>query len=134
MDIEPAVSLATGIIGTAIAIYQAAVLKERKKRDAQLQYLLAGIGNSALTKSQAWINQINLLPQPTNESELSVFRVHARARDDLSEIHNLAAALEGVIDSEGSAITSMLKKIAEQGELNNKIQEIGLRNPSKAKN
>jgi hypothetical protein len=134
LDIESAVSLATGIIGTAIAIYQTAVLKERKKRDAQLQYLLAGIGNSALTKSQTWINQISLLPKPENESELAIFRVHARAKDDLSEIHNLATALEGVIDAEGSAITSMLKKIAEQGELNNRIQEIGLRNPSKAKN
>ena len=133
MNIESALSLATGIIGAAIAIYQTAVLNERKKRDTQLQYLLAGISNAALSKMQAWINQISFLPHPSDESDLAILRVHARAKDDLSEIHNLAAALEGVIDSDSSAITSLLKKIAEQGEINNKIQEIGLNNPT-AKN
>ena len=133
MDIESAISLGTGIVGAAAAIYQYAVLKERKKRDAQLQFILAGISNAALSKTQAWLNQISLLPQPANESDLLIFRVHTRAKDDLTEIHNLAAALEGVIDHENSAITTLLNKIAEQGEINNKIQEIGLKNPTRVK-
>lgn len=134
MDIESAVSLGTGVLGAVAAIYQYAVLKEREKRNAQLQYLLAGISNAALSKTQAWLNQMSFLPQPTSEADFAIFRVYARAKDDLSEIHNLAAALEGVIDENGSAITSLLKKIAEQGKINNEIQEISLKNPTRAKN
>ena len=126
--------MVTGVIGAAIAIYKTAILNERKKRSSELQYLLAGISHTALSKSQAWTNQINLLPQPNNDCELAILRAHTRAKDDLTEIHNLAAALEGVIDSDSSAISSLLKKIAVDSETNNKIQEIALNNPTNKSN
>ena len=44
MDI---IGLAVGIIGTAIAIYQAAIINESKRRKNELQYLFAGINAAA---------------------------------------------------------------------------------------
>ena len=133
MDTLSIISLLVGVIGTGIAIYQWAVLNESKKRQEQLQYLLAGISHAALSKQQTWINQMGLLPPPQTEADLSVIRVHARARDDLSEIHSVVAALEGTIDTESSAITAILEKTLKQGEINNKIQETALANPTLVK-
>ena len=134
MTTDALIGLLVGIIGTAISIYQAAQLRERKKRNIELQYLLAGISNSALSKQQAWINQMSIALPPQTEDDLKLLRIQARARDDLSEIHSLVSALEGVMDAEGSAITSMLEKNIKQSQLNNKLQEVGLANPSLKKN
>ncbi len=133
MDTSSTISLLVGIIGTGIVIYQWAVLNESKKRQKELQFLLAGISNAVLSKQQTWINQMGLLPPPQTEANLGVMRVHARARDDLSEIHSLVSALEGTIDTENSAITAILEKTLKQGEINNKIQKTALANPTLAK-
>ena len=119
-----------GILGTGISIYQWAVINENKKRRQEIQFVLAGVGNLALSKVQAWNNQLSLLPRPKEETELEIFRVHSHARDDLAEIHSLASALEGTIDSECSATSALLKKGIEQNELNNKLQSVGLQNPT----
>ena len=50
------VGLLVGTIGTGIVIYQTAVINESRKRRAEFQFLLAGISNLALSKSQSWIN------------------------------------------------------------------------------
>ena len=124
------VGLVVGVVGTGIAIYQTAVINESKRRRAEFQYLLAGISNLALSKSQSWINQINLIQEPENSSAIAIARVCVRARDDFSEIHNIALALEKSIDADSSAITSILEATLKQSELNNKIQAEGMKNPS----
>ena len=124
------VGLVLGVFGTGIAIYQTAVINESKKRREKLQFLLAGISNLALSKSQSWINQINLIQEAEGAPIISVARVYVRARDDFSEIHNIASALEKSIDSKGSAVTSLLEETLKQSELNNKIQAEALKNPS----
>ena len=127
------VGLVVGLIGTGIALYQWGVMNEAKKRRHELQYLLAGISHTSLLKSQAWLNQLNLYPAPQNEVDLNLRRTLVRAKDDLAEIHSLVAALEGAIDSEESATTTILKKTLEQGQLNNQIQQVGLENPTLAR-
>ena len=141
MQISAEVSLWIGIIGTlagvgglGFAIYQWAVLSQSKKRRQEIQFLLAGVGHLALAKVQAWNNQISLLPRPNEDQDLQVFRIHEHAKDDLAEIYSLVSALEGTIDSEKSATTALLKKNIEQNELNNKLQEIGLKNPTHPNN
>jgi len=141
MEISPAVSFWVGVIGTVvgivgcgIAIYQWAIINENKKRRQENQFLLAGIGHLALSKMQAWNNQIRLLPRPNSDEELEIFRIHTSARDDLGEVYSLASALEGTIDSRTSATTALLEKGMRQAELNNKLQEIGLQNPTRPKN
>ncbi|WP_318468308.1 hypothetical protein [Photobacterium leiognathi] len=130
MDIASTISLLVGIIGTGIAIYQWAVLNESKKRKKEIQFLLAGISNLSLAKQQAWINQISLLNQPQEAEQLAHARSCVRARDDLSEIQSLVAALEGSIDSDCSATTAILEKTLEQTKLNNQIQAESLKNPT----
>ena len=127
-------SLLIGIIGTVIAVYQAAIIRENKSRYKELQYLLAGISNMALGKQQTWVNQGYWLPEPKSELEIQIIRLHARARDDFAEISNSISALEGTIDSEHSAITEMLKKSIEQIKLNNELQAEGLKNPTLSAN
>ena len=129
-----AIALIVGIIGTAIAIYQFAVINENKKRKAEMQFLLAGIGNLALSKQQAWNNQISWLPNPQNPGELENFRIHSRARDDFIEISSIVSALEGAIDIDSSASTKMLERSIKNGELNNKLQSVGLENPTHPNN
>lgn len=131
---DETLNLVLAILGTGIAIYQWAVINEKKKRHKELQYLLAGVSNAALSKGQAWINQISLIPPPQNESDLLLLRVHGRAKDDLLAIHSLVSALEGVIDPESSAITDILGKTLRQGELNNRIQQVALENPARQQN
>ena len=114
------ISLLVGIIGTAIAIYQFAVIHENRKRKAEMQFLLAGIGSLALSKQQAWNNQISWLPKPQNSADLENFRIHSRARDDFLEISGLVSALEGAIDIDSSASTKMLERSIKHGELNRK--------------
>ncbi|RUO71652.1 hypothetical protein [Idiomarina ramblicola] len=120
--------LVVGVIGTGIALYQWGVMNEAKKRRHELQYLLAGISNTALLRRQSWLNQLSLYPAPQGEADLNLKRMLVRARDDLSEIHSLVAALEGAVDSEKSATTEILKKTIEQGELNNRIQKLASQN------
>jgi len=134
MDVTEILSLLFGFIGTGIAIYQWAVLNESKKRNKEIQYLLAGVSNLSLAKQQAWINQISLLNNPQDPEQLAHARSCVRARDDLSEVHSLVSALEGVIDSDNSATTSILKKSLEQSKLNNQLQEEGLKNPTLVQN
>lgn len=124
MGLLEGISLSVGIIGTAIAIYQWAIINESKKRSAELQYLLAGISQMALSKHQAWNTQIRINPQPKNEHDLKVMQVQSRARDDFMGIHALVSALEGTINIETSAITAMMEKTLKQGEVNNKIQQV----------
>jgi hypothetical protein len=124
------VGLVVGIIGICFAVYQTAIINENKKQRVRLQYLLAGVSNLALSKAQAWINQSSLIGQTDTSSQLDVARVLIRAKDDFTEVHSLAAALEKSIDSDESAITQLLEETLKQSELNNKIQEEALKNPS----
>jgi len=134
MDVVTTISLLVGIIGTGIAIYQWAVLNESKKRKKEIQFLLAGVSNISLAKQQAWINQISLLNSPQDPEQLAHARSCFRARDDLGEIQSLVAALEGSIDSDSSATTAILQKTLTDSQLNNKIQEEALKNPTLPKN
>lgn len=105
-----ALGLFVGVIGTAIAIYQAAIINESKKRKNELQYLFAGINAAAVQKQKAWQNQISLLPKPSTPDEWAVAHAYIRARDDMAEIANLTSALEGTIDPDNSAIVAMMDK------------------------
>lgn len=102
--------LVVGIIGTVIAVYQTAVINEGKKRKNELQYLLAGINAVANLKQQAWQNQISLLQTPQTPEEREIVKLSIRARDDANEIGGLTSALEGTIDTENSAILTMMDK------------------------
>jgi len=104
------IGLVVGIIGTAIAIYQAAIINESKKRKNELQYLFAGINAAANQKQQAWQNQISLLSTPSTPEEWTVAQLCVRARDDAMELANLTSALEGTIDPDNSAIVAMMDK------------------------
>jgi hypothetical protein len=105
-----ALGLVVGVIGTAIAIYQAAMINESRKRKNELQYLFAGINAAAVQKQKAWQNQISLLPKPSTSEEWAVALAYVRARDDMAEIANLTSALEGTIDPDNSAIVAMMDK------------------------
>jgi hypothetical protein len=94
-----------------------------------LQFLLAGIHQIALSKQMEWNSQMNLLTKPQSDKDLEILRIHARARDNLMEISSAITALESVLDTESSAISSMLEKTIEQTELNNRLQSEGLKNP-----
>lgn len=133
MDLTSAISFIVGLIGTGIAIYQTAVLNESKKRRGELQFLLAGINSSALQKQQLWANQIALLSKPVSESELSILRIYVHARDDFTDIANLTVALEGAIDTESSAISSMMDKYLATVRKNNELQTESLKNPTREK-
>lgn len=129
MDLLSIISLLVGIIGTAIAIYQAAVIRETQKRRGELQYILAGINNAALQKQMAWQNQINTLQKLETHQDWEMGRLYVRARDDFSEIASLTIALEGTIDVDSSAIRSMMDKSIDIVQKNNILQEETLKNP-----
>jgi hypothetical protein len=129
MDIVSAISLVVGIIGTGIAIYQWAVINEGKKRKHELQYLLAGINASANQKTQAWQNQLSIMPRPSSPEELRLIQLYIRARDDLGDIANLTSALEGTIETENSAIVNMMDKYKKIVEKNEAIRRIGQPDP-----
>ncbi len=138
MEVSESTSFWIGVVGTlvgvisaGIAIYQWAVINEAKKRRHEIQFILAGIGHLALSKCQAWDNQIALLTKPGSIEDLKVFQVHVSAKDDLIEIHSLVTALEGTIDPDSSASKSLLHKSIEQAKLNNELQEAALRNPTR---
>lgn len=120
--------------GTFVSIYQWAVLNESKKRRHELQFLLAGIHQLALSKQMEWNNQMNFLPQRQSDNDLEILRIHARARDNLMEIGSAITALESVIDTDSSAISAMLEKTIKQTELNNRLQAEGLKNPTLPQN
>lgn len=130
MDIPQLIMSLVGVIGTAVAIYQFAVINESKKRRSELQFLLAGIHQLALSKQLEWNNQMSLLPRIQNDKDLEILRVHARARDNWMEIGSAITALESVIDTDSSAVTAMLEKTIKQSELNNRLQAEGLKNPT----
>lgn len=132
MDLMSAISFVVGIVGTSIAIWQTAILNESKKRRGELQFLLAGINSSALQKQQQWTNQIALLGRPDAEGAMEALRIYVRARDDFTDIANLTVALEGAIDTESSAISSMMDKYLSTIRKNNALQEEGLKNPARA--
>jgi hypothetical protein len=119
-----------GVISTGVAIYQWAILNESKKRRHELQFLLAGIHQVALSKQMEWNNQMSFLPRLQNDKDLEILRIHARARDNLMEISSAITALESVIDTDDSAICKMLEKTIKQTELNNRLQSEGLKNPT----
>jgi hypothetical protein len=125
--------LIVGMVGTGLALYQRGVLNAEKKRRHELQYLLAGVSNTSLLKSQAWVNQLNSYPAPQNAADIELLRSLLRARDDFTEIHSLVAALEGAVDSEESATTNILRRTLEQGRINNEIQQTALENPARAR-
>lgn len=120
-----------GILSTGIAIYQWAVINETKKRRHEIQFILAGVGHLVLGKCQSWDNQIGLLARPETANDLGIFRAYASVRDDLIEIKNLVSALEGTVDSNSSASIALLQKGIEQAKLNNELQEIALKNPTR---
>jgi protein subunit release factor A len=129
MDMLNIIMAMVGVIGTSIAIYQWAVLNESKKRRSELQFLLAGIHQLSLSKQMAWNNQMGLLPKPQDTKDISIIRLHARARDNFAEIASTITALENVIETDTSAIQNMLKKTIEGAKLNNELQNEGLKNP-----
>lgn len=116
--------LLVGLVGTGVALYQRGVMNEAKKRRHELQFLLAGVGNTALLKSQAWDTQFGSFSSAGNDANVSVLRHMARARDDFKELHGLVTGLEGAIDAEASATTAIMKKILEQGQINREIQQV----------
>lgn len=113
-------------IGTGISIYQYAVIKEGKKRKREFQHLLAGINSSASMKQLSWQNQLNQFPPPKTEEDMSLFRLHMKARDDFTDIANLTVALEGTIDTEGSAIDAMMEKNLKKVKMFKEYQEANL--------
>ncbi|MDH5573422.1 MAG: hypothetical protein OEY89_16790 [Gammaproteobacteria bacterium] len=123
------VGVLVGLIGTGIAIYQWAVINEGKKRKSELQYILAGINNSAIQKQLAWQNQINTLPKLESQQDWETGRLYLRARDDFSEIASLTIALEGTIDIDNSAISAMMDKSIDIVKKNNQLQTEGMKNP-----
>lgn len=128
MEVGEILGLVVGIIGTGIAVYQTAVINEGKKRKNELQYLLAGINAVANQKQQAWQNQISLLQPPKTPEEWEIAKLSIRARDDSNEIASLTSALEGTIDTENSAIVTMMDKykdIVDKSQAMNKEPEIG---------
>ena len=129
MDLTTVIFSIVGVIGTGVSIYQWAILNESKKRRKELQFLFAGIHQMALSKQLEWNNQINFLPSPEDEKDFEIIRIHTRARDNLMEIGNAITAFENVIDTESSALESMMKKTIKQSELNNELQNIGSKNP-----
>lgn len=129
MDVITTISLMVGIIGTAIAIYQAAVIRESAKRKSELQYILAGINNAALQKQQAWQNQIATLKKLETDQDWEMGRLYLRAKDDFAEIASLTIALEGTIDIDNSAIKAMMDKSIQIVQKNNLLQEEGMKNP-----
>ncbi|WP_396588456.1 hypothetical protein [Bermanella sp. R86510] len=134
MDWFAITSFVVGVLGTSIAIYQSAILRESKKRCAEIQYVLAGINNATLQKQQAWQNQIATLPKLESSQDWEMGRLYLKARDDFGEIAQLAVALEGTIDVDASAITQMMEKSKKIVKLNNELQEEGLKNPILANN
>ncbi|WP_092207698.1 hypothetical protein [Desulfoluna spongiiphila] len=129
MDSVSIISLFVGIIGTMIAVYQAAIIRESKKRASELQYILAGINNAALQKQQAWQNQISTLPKLESSQDWEMGRLYLRAKDDFAEIASLTIALEGTIDVDHSAIKDMMDKSIDIVKKNNQLQEEGMKNP-----
>lgn len=134
MELNEALALGVGIIGTAVAIYQAAVIREGSKRKNELQYLLASVNNIAIQKQLSWQTQISLLSPPETPDEWKVARLYCRARDEFSEIAGLTVALEGAIDTEKSAIADMMQKSIDIVRKNNALQTEGLKNPLNTQN
>lgn len=130
MEITEALSLGIGVIGTAIAIYQAAIIRENKKRKNEIQYVLAGINNAALQKQISWQNRISTLPKLESEKDWELANSLMRARDDFQEVASLCVALEGTIDVDSSAIESMMQKSINITKQNNELQAEGLKNPT----
>ena len=130
MDALSVISLLVGIIGTAIAIYQTAVLNESKKRNSELQFLLAGINSSAAQKMQSWQNQISIASDSLTHEKMDEFKLLIRARDDFTDLSNLTVSLEGAIDPDSSAISKMMDKYLETVQKNNEIQKYNMQNPA----
>lgn len=130
MSLSEIISLSVGIIGTAIAIYQFAIIKENKKRKNEIQHILAGIHHAALQKQMSWQNQISTLPKLETAQDWEYGRALLRARDDFQEIVGLTQALEGTIDTENSAIKKLMQQSIEITKLNNELQTEGLKNPT----
>ena len=122
MDVASTVSLLMGIIGTFISIYQAAVIRESKKRTNELQYVLAALSVSALNKQQAWQNQINLIIHDNPDIKHEDLSLHISARDGFTEIGNICGSLEGVFDTSQSAIRDMMHKSKEIVGINAELQ------------
>ncbi len=134
MEIEIIFGL-VGCIGTFVAIYQWGTLNETKKRKRELQYILASLNNSALQKQNSWQNQISALPNPSNEQEWEMLKVHMRARDSFAELSQQLTAMEGIIDTEYSAIEKMtersLKAVKQGKEIDKAMNKL---NPSPSQN
>lgn len=138
MEISASVSLWVGIIGTlvgivglGIAIYQWAILNEKKKRAKEIQYLFVGMANIATMKVQKYYNLVNIELKESEERTLA--RIYNTMADDLSEVSSLATALESSIDPNSSASTEVLERNIKMSQLNNELQEESLKNPSRKK-
>jgi len=115
------------VVSTVISICQFVVLRERKKQDAKMQHLLAGIRNSALRKCMAWSNQIQNQLETKNENDVEKLGFMMRARDDFAEIVSVVQALEGAVDPDGSAMMRLLGQDRATVQVTNQIREEGLR-------
>ena len=134
MDLSEILSLSIGLIGTAIAIYQFAVIRENKKRKNEIQHIIAGINHAALHKQMSWQNQITSLPKLETDQDWEYGRALVRARDDFQELVGLTQALEGTIDTENSAVKKLMEQSIAITKLNNELQAEGLKNPTVKKN
>jgi hypothetical protein len=71
-----------------------------------------------------------LLPKLESQQEWEIGRLYLRARDDFSEIANITSALEGTIDINNSAISSLMDKSIDIVKKNNLLQAEGMKNPN----
>ncbi|HTD05663.1 hypothetical protein [Undibacterium sp.] len=122
MSLSEAISLFVGVIGTAIAIYQAAQINASRERLREVQFLLAGFNSLAIMKQVAWRNQMNFFANPTDDKGKELYRIHVRASDDFAEMASVMSALEGTITTGESAIFAVMEKALKQAELNSKLQ------------
>jgi len=119
-----------GIFGILVAVFQWAIIRERKRELVEAQFLIAGINSTALQQQQAWTNQIALYQKPETQSEFELYQFLVRARDDAALIAQLAVTMESAINAETSAIHENSRKSIEYQKLTNKLQEETLKKPS----
>jgi|GEM_PF-7022154 len=87
------------IIGLVVIAVLLTHIQDKYKKDKQSYYLLKSIGDATRAKVSAWGAQINLSAEDTNVS-MQEIRLMKKARDEFSELANLAQALEKPLEPE----------------------------------
>jgi hypothetical protein len=130
MDSLNILGLIFAVVGFAYMVYQQTVIQEGKKQRGRMQYALASINNSAIGKQIAWQNRMRTLHELKTQSDWELGNTLMRGRDDFIEISGLAMALEGIIDSDKSAIQDMMQRSIDMTKLNNELQTEASKNPT----